>query len=190
MLFHYLYLLKIVMIMLWFWSLFGIHTFNNNKLNTMNLSLIFFLRQMSSVANKKTNIVSKINDFNKKNFNNVSYINNSIRHMSSCLGNNKNRFSKTLSNSSCFRELFTSAVLYRTPDSYDNIDNLVKQIWDSNISKNTIIDLRQETLLDLDLLTHLKKNGDNSTTTDKRWSNAVTVYINILDREYRIENGK
>ena len=47
-------------------SLLGIHTFNNNKLNTMNLSQIFFLTKMSNVINKKTNLKSKIKDVNKK----------------------------------------------------------------------------------------------------------------------------
>ena len=57
MLFHYSYLLKIVMIILWFWSFFGIHTFNKNKLNTMNLSLILFLIGILGFVLNRKNII-------------------------------------------------------------------------------------------------------------------------------------
>ena len=100
------------------------------------------------------------NVINKKKFNNVSYINNSIRHMSSCLGNNKNRFSKTLSNSSCFKGLSTSAVLYRTLDSYDNIHNLIQQINEPNTSKDTLLDILEETNSDAERFRYIEKNDD------------------------------
>lgn len=40
-----------------FWSLFGIHTFNNNKLNTMNLSLILFLIGILGFVLNRKNII-------------------------------------------------------------------------------------------------------------------------------------
>ena len=76
-----------------------VSAYNNSIYGLVNM-LIFFLvltlgfafelgkkalsidsRQTSDVANKETSIVSKYS--NKENFNKVSYINNSIRHMSS-----------------------------------------------------------------------------------------------------------
>ena len=77
--------------------------YNNSIYGLVNM-LIFFLiltlgfafelgkkalsidsRQISDVANKETSIVSQIKDSNKENFNKVSYIKNSIRHMSSII---------------------------------------------------------------------------------------------------------
>lgn len=78
-----------------------VSAYNNSIYGLVNM-LIFFLvltsgfafelgkkalsidsRQISGVANKETSIVSKIKDSKAENFNKVSYINNSIRHMSS-----------------------------------------------------------------------------------------------------------
>ncbi len=181
----------------------------------MDLSLIFFLTKMSNVINKKTNLKSKIKDINKKKFNNVSYINNSIRHMSNCMGNNKNRFSKTLSNSSCFKGLSTSAVLFRTLDSYDSIDDLIQQITDPNTSEYTFLDILEETISDAEDFWYIEKNDDiiftilygditqgkqlvksndvkigEALATIKRTDRARVVCINTLSRLNKIESER
>lgn len=133
--------------------------------------------------------------------------------MSSCLGNNKNRFSKTLSNSSCFKGLSTSAVLFRTLDSYDNIDNLIQQITDPNTSEYTLLDILEETISDAERFWYIEKNDDiiftilygditlgeellksndvkidEALATIRRTSRARVVCIYILSRLNKIES--
>ena len=71
--------------------------------------------------------------------------------MSNCMGNNKNRFSKTLSNSSCFIGLSISAVLFRTLDNYDSIQDPIQQISDPNTSEYTSLDIPEETISDAEV---------------------------------------
>ena len=112
------------------------------------------------------------------------------------MGHN-NRFSNTLNNSLCFKGLSTSAVLYRTLDSHDNIDNLIQQIADPNTSEDTIRDIYDKIKLDMEHLTYIMNN--ERSTIIKPWSdcnynyralNIATVNTKVQGRLSEIEKGK
>jgi len=86
-----------------------------------------------------------------------------------------NRFSKTFKNNSCFKGLSTSAVLYRTLDSHDNIDNLIQQIADPNTSEDTIRDIYDEIKPDMEYLTYFINN--ERSTIIKPWNDCNYNYM-------------
>ena len=90
-------------------------------------------RQTSNVGDKETSVISKINYFNKKNFNNVSYINNSIRYMSSMKNNNSNNKNNNQNKRTFFPSLNLVKLglikVYKTPTLPSHIISLNNNIF-------------------------------------------------------------
>ncbi len=184
-----------------------VSAYNNSIYGLVNM-LIFFLvltlgfafelgkkalsidsRQVSNVADKKTSIKSKINNYNKKNSNHVSYINQNIRQMSSCMGKSKTFSPALLNNTLCDIKFSISPVLNRNLDSYDDTDNLIRQIVDPSTSLETIKDIIDETRADIER--HRDFIGDfldGDDITYRRCLGAYIVYQKAQDRLGEIEN--